>query len=188
MKNKFFACFTGTLLACTITGIAYTQKLSGKANNDPDRYRDQIPLEYIIPEPEQLTPSDDPGFLYRNDINIKAVRNFMREYKKCASAKWFKLNNGFAVHFTMDGFDTKVYYDKKGNYEWMIRNYAESQLPREVRHLVKSHYYDFSIYHVTEVSRNGKITYAVIIEDKTSRKTIKVVDGEMEVMFEYSKS
>jgi hypothetical protein len=188
MKNKFFACFTGTLLTCTITGIAYTQKLSGIANNAPDSYRDHTPLEYIIPETERLSPSDGHGFLYRNDINIKAVRNFIREYNKCASAEWFKSNNGFAVHFTMDGLNTKVYYDKKGNYEYMIRSYAESHLPPEVRHLVKSRYYDFSIYHVTEITRNGKIVYGVMIEDKTSRKTIRVVDGEMEVVSEYSKS
>ncbi len=187
MKNKTLACFTAALLTCTITGIAYTQKLSGIANNDPERYRDQTPLEYNIPVPEQLTPANSPGFFYRNDINIKAVRNFLREYKNVAGAEWYRSGNGFVVHCNMNGFKTKVFYDKKGNYECMIRIYAEARLPREVRHLVKSNYYDFNIYQVREITRKDNTVYIVTIEDKTSWKKIKVENGQMEVMYEESK-
>ncbi len=188
MKNKFLAGIKVVLFTWTITGIAYSQRLSGKANNDPDSYRDQTKLEYLLADPAQLTPSGDPGFFYRNDINIKAVRNFIREFKNADHAKWFKLNNGFAVQFTMDGFNTKVYYDKKGNYESMIRSYSEAQMPREVRHQVKRTFYDFSICQVHEIIRDNNTIYIVTIEDKTSQKKIKVENGEMEVMFEWPKN
>jgi hypothetical protein len=182
MKNKFLACFTGALLTWTITGIAYTQSLAGIKN---DKY--QTLLEYHIPVPEQLSPANCPGFFYRNEINIKAVRNFLREFKNVAAVKWFKENNGSAVHFTMDGFNTKVYYDKKGNYECLIRSYAEAQLPREVRHLVKSNFYDFSFYNISEIRFKERSIYIVTLEDKTCRKKIKVENGEMEVMYELPK-
>ena len=187
MKNKTLACFTAALLTCTITGIAYTQKLSGIANNDPERYRDQTPLEYNIPVPEQLTPANSPGFFYRNDINIKAVRNFLREYKNVAGAEWYRSGNGFVVHCNMNGFKTKVFYDKKGNYECLTRIYAEAQLPRDIRHLVKRTFYDFSIYRVFEITRKENTVYIVTMEDKTSWKKIKVENGELKVMYEESK-
>jgi hypothetical protein len=69
----------------------------------------------------------------------------------------------------------------------MIRYYNEEKLPREVRHLVKSNYYDFSIYHVSEFRSNGKTAYVVVLEDKTSWKKIKVVDSEFEIIGEFSK-
>ncbi|MGZ8541331.1 MAG: hypothetical protein ACXWV6_11820, partial [Chitinophagaceae bacterium] len=99
-----------------------------------------------------------------------------------------KSSNGlFVVYFTSEDIKSFVYYNNKGVFEFMIRYYNEEKLPADVRHLVKSNYYDFSIYHVTEVTRNNKIAYAVKMEDKTLWKTVKVVDGEMELMEEYSK-
>ena len=183
MKNKFSACFTGVLLTCTISSIAYTQKLSGIANNEH-----QTPLEYNISVPEQLIPANSPGIFYRNDINIKAVRNFIREYKNVAGAEWQKSGNRFVVQCTMNGYKTKVFYDKKGNYECLARIYAEAQLPRTIRHLVKSNYYDFNIYQVREISKKDNTIYIVTIEDKTSWKKIKVENGQMEVMNELPKN
>ncbi len=182
MKNKTLACFTAALLTCTISGIAYTQKLSGIGNNEH-----QTPLEYNISEPEQLIPANTPGFFYRNDINIKAVRNFIREYKNVAGAEWQKSGNGFVVDFIMNGINTKVFYDKKGNYEWLARMYAEAQLPRDVRHLVKRTFYDFSIYQVLEITRNDNTVYIITMEDKTCWKKIKVENGEIEPLYELPK-
>jgi hypothetical protein len=87
----------------------------------------------------------------------------------------------------MDGIKNKVYYNKKGNYQCKVRNYYESRLPGEVRHMVKSNYYDFSIYCVVEISAKDKTAYVVKLENKTSWKTIKVVDNEMEVAEDYKK-
>ena len=70
----------------------------------------------------------------------------------------------------------------------MLRYYQEEKLPHEIRGLVKSTYYDYDIYLITEVNRNEKIAYVVKMEDKTSWKTVKVVDGEMEVLEDYTKS
>jgi hypothetical protein len=70
----------------------------------------------------------------------------------------------------------------------MIRYYGEDKLPSPIRHTVKSNYYDFSIFNVTEVSKGEKIVYLVKIEDKTCWKTLMVTDGEMETIEEYLKS
>ncbi len=68
----------------------------------------------------------------------------------------------------------------------MVRNYQEDNLPHEVLRLVKSNYYGFDIYHITEISRNNKIAYGVNLKNKISWKTIKVLEGEIELITEYT--
>ena len=69
----------------------------------------------------------------------------------------------------------------------MIRYYKEDRLPNNVRHLVKSRYYDFDIYQVTEVTRNGTMAYVIKLEDEKHWKTIKVVEDELQELDELSK-
>ena len=184
MKKAFFFGFTGLFFSWTITNVTYSQGSISTAKLKP-----QFSLEKNVPISKQLNSSKNSDFFLRNEINIKAVRNFTREYKNISDARWFKSANGeFAVYFISENIPSVIYYNKKGDYEFMIRRYNEEKLPHEIRHLVKSNYYDFNIYHVTEISRNGKIVYGIKLEDKISWKTIKVVDDEMEVIEEYFKS
>jgi len=88
----------------------------------------------------------------------------------------------------MDGIRTRVFYDRKGNCESMIRDYSEDKLPYEIRHLVKSAYYDFSIYVINEVTIDRIRTYIVKIQNEVSLKTIMVANGEMVILEEYKKS
>ena len=142
--------------------------------------------ENIISESKSDVKNDSAVW---NGINLNAIRNFIREYKNVSNAKWFESSNGFFVaYFVRDDIRTWVFYNKKGDFERMIRAYNEEKLPADVRHLVKSTYYDFSIYFVTEITTNMQTGYHVKMADKTSWKTIKVVDGEMEVTEEYVKS
>ena len=114
-------------------------------------------------------------------INAKAVKNFTKNYKEAANAGWFVIKDGYLAEFKQDGITTKVYYDPKGRWIGNVRSYFEDKLPRDIRHLVKSHYYDYNIFYAQEVTVAGGITvYLVKIEDKTSLKTIRIQDGEMD--------
>jgi hypothetical protein len=115
-------------------------------------------------------------------IPLGAIRNFVKTYENATAVKWSRLKNGRSVvHFFSDSIETKIFYNRKGNAAGMIRYYTEDKLPYEVRHLVKSTYYDFSIFLVVEVTVNKKTVYQVKIEDTTCSKTISVIDMEMEV-------
>ena len=181
MKKAFDYGLTGLVFAWTITSMVYGQKL-----------RAQPLPEKIIPESKQSDLTKDSGFIFRNEISSKAVRNFIREYKNVTDAEWSRSANGlFVVHFTSDSINITIHYNKNGDCEFLIRNYSEEKLPREIRHLVKSNYYDFSIYHVTEVIVNEIPTYVVLMADKNPKnktywKIIRVVKGEMDVMKEFS--
>ena len=183
MKKAFVFVFTGSFIALTITSFAY-----GQIKNNMSKFKAEPLPENIIPLSKQLNLSTDSDFNFRNDINTKAVRNFIRDYKNVTGAKWFKSANGsFVVYFSSENIKSWIYYDKNGDFEFMLRHYNEEKLPHYIRHRVKSNYYDFSIYHVSEIRYNGKTAWYVTIEDKTCWKKIKVLDAEMEVVEVYSK-
>ena len=135
-----------------------------------------------------MSSADEVKGLRRNEINIRAQRDFSREFKNVFDVKWVISANGLlAAYFTDAGIVTRRYYNKKGSYEYMIRYYNEDKLSRNIRHLVKSQYYDCTIEQVTEVTWRGVIAYITKLQDDTSWKTVKVVDNEIELLEEYSK-
>jgi len=122
------------------------------------------------------------------DVNARALKDFSKTFKAAANATWYQTQDGGSVaKFKLDGIDTRVDYDRKGRWTSTIRTYTEENLPAEIRHLVKSTYYDYNIFLVQEVSVGDKTAYLVKIEDATTFKTIRVVDGEMDVYEDYKK-
>ncbi|MEO6960598.1 MAG: hypothetical protein ABIY90_01450, partial [Puia sp.] len=67
--------------------------------------------------------------------------------------------------------------------------YSEDKLPREIRAIVKSTYYDFTITVVEDVQTRVNGVYLIYLEDKTSIKIVRVTrDGDMDVFKEITKS
>jgi hypothetical protein len=115
------------------------------------------------------------------EVNINAVRDFSRKFKNAANVKWVKNENGSSVYFVMDGVKMRSSYNTKGKREYILKYYDEVRLPETIRHLVRSSYYDYRIAIVTEVERNGEISYLVKMENDKEFMTIKVDDGELSV-------
>jgi hypothetical protein len=62
-------------------------------------------------------------------------------------------------------------------------------MPRDVRAMVKSQYYDYTITLVEEIIEPFKpLVYVVHLEDVETLKNIRVSEREMEVMDEYKKN
>jgi len=77
---------------------------------------------------------------------------------------------------------THNFYNKKGRLLYTIDYYGEKGLPVAVRTTVKSEYYDYSIISVEEVKVQGRHIYLVDMEDAATIKTVRVEDGEMELV------
>jgi len=119
-------------------------------------------------------------------VNTKAEKKITKTYKNATDINWYYLNNShLMVRFFDNGIQTKIFYNRKGNELAMVRYYTEDKLPNEVRRLVKSTYYDFNIFLVIEVTVGNQTAYLVKIGDKTSTKTIKLMNGEMDVIEEF---
>jgi hypothetical protein len=62
-------------------------------------------------------------------------------------------------------------------------------MPRDVRGMVKSEYYDYTITVVEEIEERMKpLVYVVHLEDSTTLKNIRVCERDMEVIEEYKKT
>ena len=124
-------------------------------------------------------------------ISPRALRDFAYTHKNVTGESWMKLKDGFSVRFNSEGVRTTIYYDKKGNWTGSIKIYGEEKMLRDVRHVVKSAYYDYNIVYAQEIETtdsDGVPTYVVCVDDKTNIKMIRIRDGEMSVWKEFTKA
>jgi hypothetical protein len=135
--------------------------------------------------------------LDRSDVRSKAVREFVRSYKNVSNEKWYNVQDGFIAMFILDDINYRVDYDKKGNWLHTIRTYNENKLPSDVRHLVKSSYYDYNIIVVQEIEipwepfmdfATEPFIYIVHLEGKTKLINLRVSNGEMDEWQKFDKS
>jgi hypothetical protein len=72
--------------------------------------------------------------------------------------------------------------------KFTISYYDEKKLPDEIRSIVKSTYYDYSITCVEEIHIDSKIIYIVHMQDDKTWKNVRICDGEMEIVEDFDKS
>jgi hypothetical protein len=123
------------------------------------------------------------------DFNSKAVRDFQARFQKVENAMWFSDQNGFMSYFIKNGYGNRVFYDKKGHWEFSLILYGEDQLPVDLRAAVKSRYFDLAITLIEEVQTNNGMVYIVHLEDKSNIKILRLSnDAEMEILQELTKA
>jgi hypothetical protein len=121
-------------------------------------------------------------------INSKAIKDFQTRFADANNAMWFSDANGFVSYFVKDGYGDRVFYDKKGHWQYSLIFFGEDKLPRDVRAAIKSTYFDMSITLVEEVQTTDAKVYIVHLEDKSNIKILKANDqGEYEILQDLSK-
>jgi hypothetical protein len=123
-------------------------------------------------------------------ISSRAIRDFNKAYKENKDAQWSQLNGGgFLCRFVDKNILKRAYYDDRGNWQYTIAGYSEDKLPRAIRGLVKSIYYDYAITYAQEINmvKDEKTVYLIQIEDEHKLIILRLGDGEMEVIEEFSK-
>jgi len=120
--------------------------------------------------------------------NDRAIAKFGKFFPNASSESWTKTKNGFAVRFSSNNMQQLVFLTKRGNVVASIKYYSEKQLPSDMRMTIRYAYPDFSIKSVREVNAANSTAYLITIEDATSWKTIRIVNGETDVYEEYKKA
>jgi hypothetical protein len=170
----------GVILAASLVSINGFAQTSNSVMSPAGAHDNAIAFDH-----SNALPADP---LRKNDISIKAVRSFTKEYKDVGDARWYKGNDWFAAYFTRNNIQVKVFYDCWGSYKYTMRSYLETDLPKEVRHQVKSTHYDYNIYHINEITVRGAVIYFIKLEGKKTWMDVKIVDNEMATLQEYTKS
>lgn len=119
-------------------------------------------------------------YLRATQVNINAVRHFTRSYKNIEDARWFKTDDGYIANFLSKGIDTRIVYDDKGRWLHNIFVYTEDKLSFNMRHRVKSEYYDDDITEVRQYETRDKTVYIIFMKDQQSNtKVLQVTDDEI---------
>lgn len=127
---------------------------------------------------------------YMNKIHVKAVRDFLKRGNEAINPEWMAVETGFVVKYTdKNKSNCRTVYNNKGGFSYTIRQYYENKMPRDVRAVVKSQYYDYTITLVEEIEELSRpVVYVVHMEDATTLKNIRVSDREIDVLEEYNKA
>src|SRR5262245_22175683 len=105
MKHSFTIVLTVILATLSFSGYAQI----AKSNLDST-------------EPEGKVKNNK---LYKNEINSRAKRDFLNNYKNVSNEIWNITDEGFSVNFTIDEIKYSIRYDKKGYRLFTLRKYSE---------------------------------------------------------------
>jgi hypothetical protein len=181
MNTRYLVGLAGIILSSSFTGCFLPFTAS-------DRPRTLAETDDKIITDMRLEGLSKPSPFYLNEIDSRAMRSFVGTFWNATDANWVTYSGGYVVFFTKNGISNRAYFTRSGELECTIRQYAEKDMPADIRHMVKSTYYDYSIFLVHEIINRGKTSYVVKIEDKTSFKEIRIDEVGMEVTKEFIKS
>jgi hypothetical protein len=130
-----------------------------------------------------------PQNQFINDINVRAMRNFVSRYGEVEDTKWHRTKDSYIAVFNRDSVQHRVIYSQRGDLNFIMKYYDESHMARNIRAQVKSIYYDYKIFIIQEIeSPNYPTTYIVNLQGDTDWKKVRLCQGDMEVLEEYKKS
>lgn len=120
--------------------------------------------------------------------NNRALKNFRKTVRSDGRERWYTTNEGsFVVKYEQEGIQCRADYDRKGNWQSTTRYYGEKLLPKDVRSMIKSVYYDFKITGIQEITLTGYLVYIVHMEGEDTWVNLNICNGEMNVMEAFTK-
>jgi hypothetical protein len=162
MKHLFFILLAGYMFLANLPS-ASAQKSS----------------DLLLPVPVRNAGSDAAA--------IRATSEFWKTFGESRNEVWYRLPGGFLAEFKEKVVQVRAVYDKKGNWVYSIRQYTEKELPEEILDQVKSKFYRDTIGVVKELIQPQNTVYLIHIENGARWKTVRVADGEMEVVQDFRK-
>lgn len=111
-----------------------------------------------------------------------ATSSFASEKNSTETAK------GYTVRSMIDGRESTSAYSKKGSWVYTIQTYSTDNLDKAIIDKVKEHYADYGVTGIQKIEQPGfDPVYIVYLENKTSLKTVRLANDEVELVSDYSK-
>ena len=168
MKRNTFAGILVPVILILLQACA-----ASRANNSNNQVQPPASLPDVAPVPSG-------NAVYRNEIHIRAVRHFKQTFPGTEDEQWYVIRNGYMVKHKVGDTNIRLDYDRSGNWLYTIRYLTEKKIPREVRALVKSTWYDYAISSVEEIKYGLlPLIYILHINEGNEWKIIRVSEGEM---------
>jgi hypothetical protein len=117
-----------------------------------------------------------------NEINIHAMRHFLKNFPASSDEYWLKTNSGYIVKFKKEAILNEVYYKLNGSFQYSVRYYGEKNLQKDLGNLVHRRFSGYTIVTVIEISVWDQQLFRIKIADKESIKTVQFCDGKLEII------
>jgi hypothetical protein len=121
-------------------------------------------------------------------VNARAMRDFSKRFAG-KQANWTSTGEVFLAKFSDETIRTVVGYGLMGRRLYTIKHYSEKEMPRELRHLVKSEYYDYKIDLINEVRipQSKNEIYIIHLENEEKQhKILRYSDEGIELVKVYN--
>jgi len=170
MKKHLVSEFVGIFFSLTTSVVANGQFIASKS---------QTSKEFTTSV--RSVQKDLVAQGYRNDINVRAVRHFLKNFDNAANEEWYIAPDMVVVTFAINDISYRVDYDKQGGWIETFRTYDWKKLPSAVREAVRSGYPDYNILLVQEVQMlMHPINYFIHLEGTHKLANLRIYDGEIE--------
>jgi len=113
-------------------------------------------------------------------VSARVNKAFSHFFQNASNLRWYEINKKFLVKFIQNDQENRALFTKNGQLVYHISYGAEKHLPAEVRHLIKSNYYDQSITRVLKVNQDSRNIWVVSMEDAKDHIMVRVEDMELE--------
>lgn len=121
-------------------------------------------------------------------VSVTALERFRKDYKDAKDVEWAEIPNGYRVYFLQDAVLTVVDYTRKGKLYSVIR-YGKNLLSPYIKMKLEETFDGLQVREVAEVKMAEFATraYVVVLEDRTTLKTVQVIEDEISVIHEAEK-
>jgi predicted RNA binding protein with dsRBD fold (UPF0201 family) len=110
--------------------------------------------------------------------NEKVLKAFVTAFPNIAKVEWSGTNETPTAYFKMNNIQTRVSFDKDGNFLRSMRYYTEKELPTNILFAIQKKYADKKVTSVTETSdAEGTTIYYIKMQDNKNWWTLKTTNG-----------
>ena len=135
----------------------------------------------------ELPPVTVSATTSREVVSTKVNRAFIRMFKDASHARWYQINEKFMVLFIQNEQENRAVFAKNGQLVYHIAYGTEKNLPTEIRHIVKTKYYDQTITLVLKVNQDDRNIWVISLEDSNDLVMVRVEDMELEETLHFQK-
>lgn len=121
-------------------------------------------------------------------VNKKVSDAFQASFKNAVSPVWYRLDKDYLVEFITGDMNNRALFRRNGALVYEISYGHESNLPKEVRHLVKSNYVDFNIMQAINIKENNRNIWVINLEDDKQFIIARVEEGALEEVSNYDRN
>lgn len=118
-------------------------------------------------------------------INRKIEKNFIGYFTGVTDESWSMAGKDFHCRFYINGILSDALFTKNGSLVYVVMHGNEKDMPSDVRKIVKSTYFDYTIIKAIEVKQNHEDIWIVKMKENLDHVTVRVEDGRMEVVEQF---